>query len=362
MKLIETMVFNRNIIIGLLVGGSMIFGSNGYAGNEDRAGSSGSTELNVNPWARNAGWGMAGMSSMNGLESMYSNMAGLAYTQGTELVFSRSNWLGQASGIGLNAFGFAQKLGETGALGLSMTSFNYGNIDITTTELPEGGLGTYSPKTMNIALGYAKKFSNTISGGLSLKIVSTSMTNVRTQGVAIDAGIRYVTGDHDQIKFGISLRNVGPPMSYKGDGLSIEMQNVDTELLLTSEQRAASYELPSQLNIGASYDFIFSEKSLLIAGLTYTSNSFTRDQWRLGVEYKLMSQKVHFILRGSYVYESNILSQDNRATALTGPTAGFSVDFPVGESGTKLGLDYAVRTSALGLIHTVGAKINIGGE
>lgn len=354
------MVLNKNIIVGLLFSGTLLASSTAFAGNEDRAGSAGSTELNVNPWARNAGWGMAGMSSINGLESMFSNMAGLAYTKGTEIVFSRSNWLGQASGIGLNSFGFAQKLGETGALGLSMTSFNYGDIEITTTELPEGGLGTYNPSSMNITLGYAKKFSNTISGGLSLKVVSTQMTNVRTQGVALDAGIRYVTGEHEQIKFGISLRNVGPPMSYKGDGLAIEMENLDTELLLTTEQRAASYELPSQLNIGFSYDFIFSEKSTLVAALTYTSNSFTRDQWRFGAEYKLKSDKVHFILRGGYIYESDIVSKDNRATALTGPTGGFTVDFPVGENGTVLGLDYAVRTSALGLIHTVGAKINIG--
>lgn len=355
------MVLNKKILIGLLLSGSMMFSIDGHAGNEDRAGSAGSTELNINPWARNAGWGMAGMSSIDGLEAMYSNMAGLAYTRGTEIVFSRSNWLGQASGIGLNAFGFAQKLGETGALGLSLSSFNYGDIQITTTELPEGGLGTYSPSSMNINLGYAKKFSNTISGGLAIKVISTQMTNVRTQGVALDAGIRYVTGENEQIKFGISLRNVGPPMSYKGDGLSIEMQNLDTELSLTTEQRAASYELPSQLNIGASYDFIFSEKSVLVAGLTYTSNSFTRDQWRLGLQYKLKSEKVHFIIRGGYVYESDIISKENRATALTGPTGGFTVDFPVGENGTALGLDYAVRTSALGLIHTVGAKINIGG-
>ena len=32
--------------------------------------------------------------------------------------------------------------------------------------------------------------------------------------VAIDAGIRYVTGDQEHIKFSISLKNVGPPMSF----------------------------------------------------------------------------------------------------------------------------------------------------
>jgi hypothetical protein len=355
------MILSKNIFIGAaILGGTFLSPNAVLAGNEDRAGSAGSTELNVNPWARTAGWGSAGLSSINGLESMYSNVAGLAFTEGTEISFSRSNWLGQATDIGLNAFGLAKKVGETGAFGLALTSFNYGEIPITTTELPEGGLGNYSPSALNISLAYSKQFSPSISGGLALKVISQSMTNVKTQGVALDAGIRYVSGERDQIKFGISLRNVGPTMKYQGDGLALEMENLDTELLLTSEQRSASYELPSQLNIGASYDFDLGENSTLVAALTYTSNSFTRDQWRVGVQYKLESEKVHFTLRGGYVYESDLLSKENIATALTGPSAGLTVDFPVGENGTKLGLDYAVRTSALGFIHTVGAKITIG--
>ena len=48
------------------------------------------------------------------------------------------------------------------------------------------------------------------------------------------------------------------------------------------------------------------------------------------------------------------------ATALAGPSGGFSVDFPMGESGSTIGLDYAYRQSVLGPIHTVGARINLG--
>ena len=38
--------------------------------------------------------------------------------------------------------------------------------------------------------------------------------------VAVDAGIQYVTGPNDNIHFGISLRNIGTPMRYSGEGLS----------------------------------------------------------------------------------------------------------------------------------------------
>ena len=77
------------------------------AGNEDRAGSAGSTELLVNPWTRSSGWGDAGISSIIGLEAMFTNVAGLAYADQTEIIFSRTNWLGTMTGIGLNGAGLA---------------------------------------------------------------------------------------------------------------------------------------------------------------------------------------------------------------------------------------------------------------
>ena len=160
------------------------------AGNEDRAGSAGSSELLINPWAQSAGWASAGISSVNGLEAIFLNVAGLAYSDKTEIQFSRTNWLGTISGIGLNSAGFAQKVGESGVLGISFMSMNYGDIQITTTELPEGGIGTFSPSSMNFNIAYAKKFSSSISGGLNLKVVSQSISNVRAQGVAIDAWIK----------------------------------------------------------------------------------------------------------------------------------------------------------------------------
>ena len=51
-------------------------------------------------------------------------------------------------------------------------------------------------------------------------MISESISNLKANGVALDAGIRYVTGEQDQIKFGIALKNVGPVMRFKGDGLA----------------------------------------------------------------------------------------------------------------------------------------------
>ena len=237
---------------------------------------------------------------------------------------------------------------------------NYGDLQITTTELPEGGVGTFNPSSMNFNLALAKKFSSSISGGFNLKVVSQSISNVRAQGVAFDAGIRYVTGDQEHIKFAISLKNVGPPMSFSGDGLSIDMLNPSTSISIGMQQRVSSFELPSQLNIGASYDFNFSESNKLTLAGAFSANSFSKDQFRAGLEYTMVTDKASFSLRAGFVYEESIFDALESTTALSGPSGGFSFKFPFGEGGSDIGIDYAYRQSILGGIHSVGARINIG--
>ena len=331
-----------------------------WAGNEDRAGSAGATDLLINPWARSSAWGSAGLSSVNGLEAVFLNVAGLAYADQTEVQFCRTNWMGNISGIGLNSAGLAQRVGEAGVLGISFVSLNYGDIEITTTALPEGGIGYFNPSSTNFTVSYAKKFSSSISGGMNLKVVSQSISNVSAQGVALDAGIRYVTGDQDNIKFAISLKNVGPPMSYSGDGLSLDMLNPSTSLSIGMVQRSSSFEMPSQLSIGTSYDFIFSENSVLTAAGSFSANSFSRDQFHGGLKWKVKTDKASFSLMGGIVYEQGIFNADEMATALSGPCGGFSFEFPFGDSGSNIGINYAYRQSVLGGIHTVGGRINIG--
>ncbi len=150
------------------------------AGNEDRAGQSGAGELLINPWARSSGWAGANTATVKGLESMFLNIAGAAFTPRTEIIFARSNYM-QGTDIFINSFGLTQKVGETGVLGLGIMAMDFGDIEITTVDLPEGGLGTFSPQFMNIGLSYAKAFSNSIYGGLTLKVISEAIADVSAQ-------------------------------------------------------------------------------------------------------------------------------------------------------------------------------------
>lgn len=344
---------------------TLLFSTAVFAGNEDRAGEAGASELLINPWAGSSGWGGANTANAKGVEAMHLNVAGLAYASKTGIAFASTSYL-SGTGIKINSLGLSQKVGESGGvLGVSVMSMSFGDLDVTTVENPDGGLGTFRPNYLNIGVAYSKNFSNTISGGLVVKLISQSIANVTATGVAIDAGVNYVTGKRKQLKFGIALRNVGPTMKYNGNGLSDRFEDPSTEKQLTINQRSNDFELPSLVNIGLSYDFYLgraetaddeelSDHRITTAG-NFTSNSFTKDQFRFGLEYGF---KEMFMVRGGYVYESDITDDSKAQTASSGLSFGASIAYPLSET-TTIGVDYSYRTThVFGGTNTIGVSLN----
>jgi hypothetical protein len=296
-----------------------------FAGNPDRAGSAGAGQLLINPWAQSNGMAGTNMAITEGLEGTFLNAAGLAFINQNELRFANTQYL-SGSGISLNAIGFATTVGDGAVLGLSVMTMGFGDIPITTENLPEGGIGTFSPSFSNIGVTYSKAFSNSIYGGITMRIVSEAISNVRASGVCFDAGIRYVSGD--RLNFGIALRNVATPQS--------------SATSLTMLQRSERYELPSLVNIGFGYDVYQSEMINTTLTGQFISNSFTKDQIGGGLEF---SYNDRFALRAGYLWEDGIGSDESTTTAFTGPSAGFSVNLPASQDGAMIGIDYSYRTT-----------------
>lgn len=356
------------VLAGTMFMGLHPFGTgNVFAGNEDRAGQAGASELLINPWARSSGFGSANIAGVRGLEGQFLNVAGTAFTRKTELLFANTSYL-KGTGINLNAFGFAQKVGASGVLALGFMSMNFGDIEVTTTEMPEGGLGDYPMNFMNIGLSYAKGFTDHIFGGMCVRVINQSIPDAKAGGVALDAGIQYVAGKLNNAKFGISLKNVGPKMQYKGDGLSTTILNNNNNSTITVEQRSEPFEMPSQVNIGGTYDYYLASDTankthrITFAG-AFVSNSFTKDEFRVGLEYGFRSL---LMLRAGYGYEKGIGneddSQDNyRTSAQKGLSAGFTIELPLSkEKGSTFGLDYSYRsTKPFDGTHSIGVRMSL---
>lgn len=323
------------------------------ASNAQSAGQSGATQLLVNPWGKSSGVGGANAAYGSGVEMVYMNPAGVSGTSKTDLLFSRSNWL-QGSEIYVNAFGVSQRFNEKTVLALSIMSFNLGDIEITTVNNPEGGIGTYRPQFVNGGLTYSREFSNNIDGGITLKLISEGIHDMNAFGMAIDAGVKYVTGKKEHISFGVALKNAGPNMKYDGNGLKMELTfpNGNNQ---NGQVSSASYTLPLLMNLGFGYRFDFNSTHALQTGCTYSARMFLNDQTRLGLEYRF---KKYLHIRCGFVYEEGIFNIATRQTAITGPAGGFSLQLPYGKDDRYFGFDYTYRdTNPFAGIHTFGARI-----
>ena len=239
-------------------------------------------------------------------------------------------------------------------------SIDLGKLINTTEDAPEGTGATFTPSIFNLGASYSYLFENKVSVGVTAKFVTESIANAGASAMALDAGVQYVTGEHDNFKFGISLRNVGGKMRFTGEGLTTARPNPGPTFSynLSYFSRGAAYELPSQLNIGMSYDWILGQVSRLSMILDFTSNAFSRDQAGVGLEYTVAK---FFAVRAAYKMEFSTPAGSTQATIDDGFAGGFSFSFPVKkDSETRLGIDYSYRNTAIYQgIHSIGLRLSL---
>ncbi len=324
-----------------------------FAGNPDRQGEAGANQLIINPWARCAGLHAMNTSNTSGAEAMYLNVAGLSRLTGSQIQIGHTRYIAD---INLNAIGFAVPVGKGGgAFGISLVAMDMGDFELTTVETPEGSGATFSPTYFNMGLSYAHLFENKVSVGITAKIVNEAISNAAARAFALDAGVQYVTGENDNFRFGISLRNVGSKMRFTGEGLSKQLPNPGPiSYNNTYYERANAYELPSQLNLGVSYDWLLGSQNRLTMMGNFTSNAFSRDQLGGGLE---LTVSKNFALRVGYKAELD--ANEDEATIDNGLSGGISFSTPVRKgSDTRIGLDYGYRqTKIFNGIHNLGLRM-----
>ena len=335
----------------LVLSAALLVAGQIQAGNPQRSGSAGASELLINPWARNTGWGGVNIAGEEGVEASFLNIAGTAQTKRTDVAFTSTQWL-VGGGINISAAGFNQKVGSNGVLGASFVGLDYGEWERTTVDNPDGGIGTINPSAVTIGISYAQKFTESIYGGVNIKLFSQASDNLSVNALCFDAGVQYITGKDKQLKFGITLKNVGPSVSYSGNGKGVNLTVPQGGYVQAYDERSASFELPTNLSLGGSYDFIFDSQVLTFAA-AFQSNSFEKDQYIVGAQYmvkEIVGVRVGYTIQDNRVYEQ-------RTSVFTGLSAGATLAVPLGDSGTKFGLDYSYRaTNPFNGVHSIGIQ------
>ena len=205
--------------------------------NAQTGGESGLSFLKHGFGARNIAMGDLGVASSNDLTALNYNPALLAYNKNSQIAFSHNSLFQDLSsemiGVSFDAFGLPF------AIGANTTSIN--NIEVRTK--PGEAEGTFNAHYFFGSISSAYQFNPDLSAGATVKYLYENLYSDESTGLAFDFGLSYknLIGG---LTLGASLKNIGSMSSL----------------------RSESTELPSDLRIGAAYDFSLNDFNFSATG------------------------------------------------------------------------------------------------
>jgi len=303
-----------------------------------RTGTAAATELLIPVGGRDLALGGSSIATSSGVEAIYWNPAGLGrLTHSAEGMFSSMSYIAD---INVTYGAVGASFGDFGVVALSVKALDFGDIPLTTEDDPENNSGRFfSPTYVTVGLSYARALTDAISAGGSLKLVNEQIDRVSSSGVALDFGVQYrglvgVSG----LNLGVAVKNIGPQMKYDGSGLyrdALAGGGRRPEQKFKSD--AASFELPSVVEIGLGYAGTMSENMTWNLTGSFTNNNLYLDEYRVGGEIGVMMNELRLFGRAGV----GMVPQADDNADIFGSTFGFGLGYLTG--GMDLSLDYAYR-------------------
>ncbi len=308
-----------------------------------RRGTAGALEMLLPIGARGTALGGSFISAIKGVDAIYWNPAGVAASPyNAELMGSHFNYIAD---INVEYFAVTAKMGDVGHFGISIKTLDFGDIPVTTELATEGTGEVFSPTFVTLGLTFSRQMTDRIFFGTNLKLISESITAQSASGVAFDFGLQYSTGP-EGIKIGIALKNLGPNMTFDGSDTETRVQIAGTEpgsRVRNLRTPLASFELPTTLELGISYDLAIGASNKLTVAGNFMNNNFGLDQYGVGGEFNYND---YIFLRAGYAlgYDSDAGSfVSSEEDFLFGPSLGGGINLDIGAF--DLMFDYAYRSA-----------------
>lgn len=274
---------NKKIIICVLI---MIFISNRvYSQDITKVGTSSAAFLGIDIGARAVAMGGSFVAVADDITAIYWNPAGIARLQKGELAFIHTEWFVDSN---FDWGAVAIPLGNSGTLGLSITSLTHVDMEIRTIEQPEGTGEFFSASDLSIGLSYAVNLTDRFSIGFNGKFVSSEIFNESASAFAIDVGTLFVT-QFNGLRIGASIRNFGPKMKLSGRDLIILVDPAPDKFgsndRIVSELQTGSFDLPLAFRAGIAMDLVNKENSRWTVAIEAFNPSDNTESVNIGTEY-----------------------------------------------------------------------------
>ncbi len=301
----------------------------------DKVGTTAAQFLRLNVGARADGMGGAFVAIADDPTAAYWNPAGLTHGNGLRTLFNHQQWFIDVSH---DFVAIQAPLSRSIYGGIAVSALTMDEQEVRTVANPDGTGLTYSVMDIAVTGSLARRMSDRLSYGLSVKYIQSAAYNEKASTFALDIGSQLKTG-FSGLVIGMALSNFGGEMRYEGVDL-IAKSDIDNQFSGNVESdvdlRTESWPLPLMIRIGLALDlmgkndaFFISETQQIKLALDAEHPNDSREHVNLGVEYGLWER---FYLRAGYRLNYDIDSI----------TLGAGLLLPVPALG-QLGVQYSVH-------------------
>jgi hypothetical protein len=321
----------------------LVVGATAHA--QSKVGSTIGAFLRIEPGARGAALGNAGVALPDGIDAVYYNTGAIGLVDRAMVQYTHSLWFAD---ISLDYAAFALPVTGTSAFFVSVTALNSGEIDVRTIEQPLGTGERYDVANVALGVGYGRRITSRFAAGLQANYATERIWHTSNRMVTFNVGTVYRLSEAGAI-LGFSLANIGPRARYSGGDLAIQYDpdpgQHGNNSALPAEQYTDRFPLPGVFRLGVSVPWTVSAASrclFLVEALHPNDNS---ESVNLGAEWEWSER---FALRMGY----QTLFQEDQELGLT---AGFGVQGALGVNRYQLnyawaGHDYLQDTHRITLV------------
>lgn len=309
------------IVLMLVAGTTGVFG-------QSKTGTTIGQFLMIEPSARVAAMGNAGVTTFDEVSAAYFNPAALGRMEQSGAQFTHSEWLADISYRYATA---GIQLGGAGALMLTVTSLSSGEIDVRTVEQPQGTGERYSVENLAFGLGYSRRVTDRFAAGVHVKYLRETIWHSSLSALSLDFGVHYELPFNAYI--GASLSNFGTRGTFDGRDLRIRFdQNPDRfgdNSNLPAALETEDYPLPITFRVGLGMPMDFGNSNRLVLVVDALQPSDNTQSISFGGEWTFLN-----LLSARAGYQ-NMFQEDSE----TGLTLGAGLQYAL--SGYGLRFDYA---------------------
>ena len=250
--------------------------------------------LKLETGARGVGMAGAMVAAGEGVSAIPYNPASLGFIKGSELYYSKTNYL---AGISHASMAYGTQITPTDFVALHLFIFNSGLMDVTTETEPDGTGEEFDVMGLSLRGTYAKMLTDRLKFGFTIKYIREAIYTTAMQTFAIDLGTNFDTGIYGII-LGMSVSNFGPEVQFSGEGLQQEAPDLSVDGSLS--KLTEKFPIPMSFRLGIKKDIMNND----IHKLTFAMDGVNPIDYvvtgNVGLEYSWLGMA--YVRGGTHLY------------------------------------------------------------